>query len=79
MKKYPIIHGLDGVYFRIKRNNKWEDICFSDLVEEEQEEIMRDRDKEWLKSLCKILGNTIHKIGEQFNIFSSIDSNDNDD
>lgn len=26
---------LDGVYFRIKRNDKWENVCFSDLTEED--------------------------------------------
>ena len=28
---------LDGCYFRIERNGKYENVCFSDLTEEEQE------------------------------------------
>ena len=28
---------LDGVYFRVKRNGKWDNICFSDLTEDEQD------------------------------------------
>jgi hypothetical protein len=67
--EYPVIHGIDGVYFRVQRNDKWENICFSDLTEEEQDEMMKDRSEEWLKSLCKILGNSIHKVAEQFEIF----------
>lgn len=59
---------LDGVYFRIKRDNKWQNICFSDLTEEEMEEVMKDRPEEWLRSMCKILGKTIYSIGEQLNI-----------
>ena len=30
---------LDGVYFRVQRNNKWQSICFSDLTEEEKNKI----------------------------------------
>ena len=37
MKKYPTIHALDGVYFRMARNSEWQDICFSDLTDSEKE------------------------------------------
>ena len=76
--EYPVIHGIDGVYFRIKRDDKWENICFSDLTEAEQDEMMKNRGEDWLKSLCKILGNTIHDIAEQFDIFSSLMDKDED-
>lgn len=59
---------LDGVYFRIKRNDKWDNICFSDLTEEEMNEVLKDKDAEWLKSLCIILGKTLKEIGDYFNI-----------
>lgn len=59
---------LDGVYFRIKREDKWENICFSDLTEEEMDDIMNGRPEEWLRSMCKILGKTIRKIGDQLDI-----------
>jgi len=51
---------LDGVYFRIGTEN----ICFSDLTEEQQDEIMKDRNEEWLKSMCKILAKTLKDIGD---------------
>lgn len=59
---------LDGIYFRIKRNNKYESICFSDLTEDEMDEILKDRNVEWLKSLAKMLGRKIREIGDQFDI-----------
>ena len=34
---------LDGVYFRIKRDDKWQNICFSDLTEDERQEMMKNR------------------------------------
>ena len=46
---------LDGVYFRIKRDDKWQNICFTDLTEEETEEILKDRSDEWIKSMIDIL------------------------
>ena len=74
--EYPKQHNIDGVYFRIKRNEKWENICFSDLTKDEMYEVMEGRSESWLKSLCEILGNTIHNIGEQFDIYSSCGDND---
>lgn len=59
---------LDGIYFRIKRKDKYENVCFSDLTEDEMDEILKDRDVKWLKSLAKMLGRTIREIGNQFDI-----------
>jgi hypothetical protein len=59
---------LDGVYFRVKRNGKFENVCFSDLSESEMDSVMNDRDEQWLKSLCKVLGQTIHRIGDELDI-----------
>lgn len=59
---------LDGVYFRIQRDGLWQNICFSDLTEEEMDSVMEGRTEDWLRSMCKILGNTIYDIGEQLDI-----------
>lgn len=59
---------LDGVYFRIKREDKWENICFSDLTEEEMDWVMDGRTTDWLRSMCKILGKTIKNIGDELDI-----------
>ena len=55
---------LDGVYFRIGKEN----ICFSDLTDEQKTNVMKNKDTEWLKSLCIILGNTIKEIGDELDI-----------
>ena len=59
---------LDGVYFRVKRDDKWQSICFSDLTDNEMEEVMKNRSDEWLKDMCKILGHTIRDIGDQLDL-----------
>lgn len=59
---------LDGVYFRIKRDGEWCNICFSDLTQEEREKVVDGRSVEWLKSLCFHLANVLKEIGDDFDI-----------
>lgn len=59
---------LDGVYFRVQRDGKWDSVCFSDLTEEEMDSVLLNRESGWLKGLCVQLGKSIRKIGDQFEI-----------
>ena len=59
---------LDGVFFRMKRDDKWCNVCFSDLTKEEREEVMDGKSKAWLMSLCNTLADTIKNIGDQLDI-----------
>lgn len=59
---------LDGVYFRIKRDGKWQSICFSDLTNEEMHKVLENHSIEWLRSMCVHLGETIKEIGITFDI-----------
>ena len=59
---------LDGVYFRIKRDGKWQNVCFSDLTAEEREDKGQGRSKEWWKSLACIMADRLKEIGDTFDI-----------
>lgn len=59
---------LDGVYFRVQRDGKWQSICFSDLTSAERDEVLKDRPAEWLRNLCCVLADTIKNIGEVFDL-----------
>lgn len=59
---------LDNVCFRVKRGEKYEVICFSDLTEEEQEYVLEKQDKRFLKVMCKVLARKLKKIGDTFDI-----------
>ena len=59
---------LDGVYFRVNRDGKWCNICFSDLDDIEKIEVMQNKDETWLKSLCIALGNSIKRIGDELDL-----------
>lgn len=64
---------LDGCYFRVERDGKWQSICFSDLTEKEQKQMLEGRSEEWLKSLCLYPAHVIKYIGDEFNIVSQED------
>ena len=53
---------LDGIYFRVKRNNRWESVCFSDLTDEEMDKVLEGRSDQWLKKSSKIQGKNIRSI-----------------
>lgn len=59
---------LDYIYFRIERDGVWKNICFSDLSEEEMDKVISNLNKENLRTLCKILGSTIRKMGDSLDI-----------
>ena len=66
---------LDGVYFRMGKEN----ICFSDLTPEQQDQVMENRSEIWLKSLCKSLASTIKEIGDQFDIMCGHEDEEEED
>ena len=63
---------LSGIYFRSQneKTKEWENVCFEDLTEDEQNKVMSKRGEKWTKSLAKQLANTLNDIGKQFDIIS---------
>lgn len=64
---------LDGVYFRVKRNNKFEVLCWSDMTREERQHILDQKCQQpdalvWLGSLCQTLGDVIAELGNEFDL-----------
>jgi len=62
---------LDEVYFRIRRNEKWESVCFSDLTKDEMRTALENREREWLKTLCIVLGIKLKQIGDEFDLYGN--------
>lgn len=50
---------LDGVYFRVEREGKWQSICFTDLHEYEILEVLQGRSESWLTNLYDRLVETL--------------------
>lgn len=59
---------LDGFYFRVERNGKWQSICFSDLTEDEMREVIKNKSTDWLQNLAIGLGKVIRDIGDQLDL-----------
>lgn len=59
---YPTKKDLCGVYFRVKRNEKWENICFTDLTRKEQEDVLKGKELPFVKELVYILSDIINDI-----------------
>lgn len=64
---------LSGIYFRIKRGDKWVNIDLTDMTDEEVKEVCKAHTEEWLVSVIKRLCEVIKTIGEQFDIMADYD------
>lgn len=64
---------LDSVFFRVKTENGFGNVCFSDMTEEQQEEVMEGRSEEWLRSMCKILAQRLRQIGDELDLVAEYD------
>ena len=62
------MRNLDGVYFRVRRNGKWQNVCFTDLTMEERDAVCAGRSAEWFKSLAYHLADRIQRIGEEWDL-----------
>jgi len=67
---------LDGVYFRVERDGKRMNICYSDMEREEREEVVAARIAErtpeeqaaWWRSLADIMADQLYDMGEQLGV-----------
>mgnify|MGYP000243585563 FL=1 len=60
----PVFRNLDGVYYRVVRDGKHVNRCFSDLSEAEQDGIMAEYNAEQLRRLCRYLSMSQSQIGD---------------
>lgn len=59
---------LDGCYFRVERDGKFENVCFTDMTVEERYEITDRKPKEFLASLCCHLAERLRAIGDELDL-----------
>ena len=68
MSKYPTRRNLDGVYFRARRDDGFDAVCWTDLTDEEREEFGKGRPLTWWKSMAEIMTRQLRFIGDQLDI-----------
>lgn len=67
---------LDGVYFRMQRDGKWLNVCYSDMTEDERNTVIYDRmsDKPmdeqvgYYRRLAEIMADSLYDMGEQLGV-----------
>lgn len=59
---------LDGMFFRIKRDGRYQNICFSDMTTEERLEVLKDKDVEFMRRMCLIMAEKMGEIGDKYDI-----------
>lgn len=59
---------MDGIYFRVERNGKWQNICFTDLTLDEIDEVIGERSAEWWKAVAVHLKDRINSIADELDL-----------
>lgn len=53
------VYDLDGIYFRVERDGRWQTLCVSDLTPEELKSVTKDWDCNQLAIVAKELSCTL--------------------
>lgn len=61
---------LDGMYFRVKRNDKWCNVCVSDMTDVEMESTIGKYNKKQLFQVAQNLAHVLKDIGDQFDLMA---------
>ena len=67
---------LDGIYFRVERDGRWQNVCYSDMEQAERDEIARKRAEnstieeqaQWWRSMADALADALYDMGEQLGV-----------
>ncbi|MDR3327338.1 MAG: hypothetical protein LBT04_04325 [Prevotellaceae bacterium] len=75
-------HGLSGLYFRQKNTEtgKIEPVVFEDMELEEQKKVLDNAPNkvEYYKGMIQTLADALYRIGEEMNIYSTMEKNEED-
>jgi len=74
MSKVP--RNLDGVFYRVERNGRWCNVCFSDMTPDERREVIYDRMSEkpldeqvgYYRRLAELMADQLYDMGEQLGV-----------
>ena len=56
------VYDLDGIYFRVEHDGKWQSLCVSDLTPEELKSVTKDWDCNQLTVVAKELSCTVKEL-----------------
>lgn len=67
---------LDGVYFRVQRDGRWTNVCYSDMEQAERDEVARKmaevftlaEQAAWWRSMADLMADQLYDMGEQLGV-----------
>lgn len=65
---YPTIRDLDGMHFRIKRGDRWVEICFTDMTDEERKTAIYGHSAEFMREFALCLAERLREVGDELDI-----------
>lgn len=74
--KTKIQRNMDGVYFRVERDGRWQNICYSDMTADERRAVIYDRMNErpfvdqasYYRCLAEIMADQLYDVAEQLGV-----------
>ena len=66
--KQMINRNLDGIYFRVERDGKWQTLCFSDLTEDEQRKVLKDKSPDFVLQMALNMAARLREVGDKFDL-----------
>ncbi len=60
--KYPKVRNIDGLYFRVERDGKWVNRCWTDMTKAERDRVSKGRSVEWWQSVCEYITDTLRDV-----------------
>jgi hypothetical protein len=67
--EYPVKRDLDGCFFRVRREGKWYNLCWTDLTEVERTELVKEADKYWLRRMLEYITQLYRHAGDQLDLY----------
>ena len=61
-------YDLDGIYFRVERDGKWQNLCFSDLTEDEQRKVLKDKSPDFVLQMALNMAARLREVGDKFDL-----------
>ena len=74
-----IMRNLDGVYFRVKTDDGYKNICWSDLTEEQMRKVLKGKKKDYITELAILIGRCLREMGDQLDIVAQYEGDIADD
>lgn len=65
---YPTKRNLDTIYFRVERDGKWKNLCYTDLTPEEQDSMTEGWTAQSWERFGRYMAGQLRRMGDELNL-----------